>query len=108
MIPIDLACVGSKQYNIKSLLNTINTATTIKQIKIVCVTSESDIPNGLPKRICSRSILLFIFDTKTNPRAKKPVNTTGQVYWHNIMTILKVRWDFSVYLKNINWLNGNM
>ena len=44
-------------------------------MNIVCFTSESDIPNGLPKRIECRSILLLILETNTIPRAKNPVNT---------------------------------
>ena len=54
---------------------------------MVCFTSESDIPNGLPKRIECRSILLLILETNTIPRAKNPVNT-------NPITVSSLTLDF--------------
>ena len=56
-------------------------------INIVWWISDKDIPSGLPKRICIRSILLLIFDTKTIPKAKKHVNT-------NPMTVSYLTLDF--------------
>ena len=44
-------------------------------------------PNGLPKRIEWRSILLLILETKTIPRAKKPVKT-------NPITVSSLTLDF--------------
>ena len=65
-------------------------------------------PNGLPKRIEWRSILLFILETKTIPRAKKPVNTKQiTLYYLTLDFCLKNHIRATEPTPNINAPNEN-